>query len=219
MYPSTRIRIVLGKMPERSNNWLNNGQRWMHNVSTFLYFMEVFYIASSKNQMLINEQIRAREVLVIGPNGEQVGVKTISDALTLAQYAGLDLCLINPNGNPPVCKVMDYNKYRYEKQKKEKEALKKQRANNSELKEFRLSPVIDVGDFETKLKQVTKYLLKGDKIKLSIRFKGRQMAHTDLGKDILHKFSGRLADIAKIDQDATLDGRNMTMLLTPNKDK
>ena len=188
-------------------------------MSTFLYFMEVFYIASSKNQMLINEQIRAREVLVIGPNGEQVGVKTVSDALTLAQYAGLDLCLINPNGNPPVCKVMDYNKYRYEKQKREKEALKKQRAANSELKEFRLSPVIDVGDFETKLKQVTKYLLKGDKIKLSIRFKGRQMAHTDLGKDILNKFAGRLADLAKVDQEATLEGRNMTMLLTPNKDK
>ena len=181
--------------------------------------MEVFYIASSKNQMLINEQIRAREVLVIGPNGEQVGVKTVSDALTLAQYAGLDLCLINPNGNPPVCKVMDYNKYRYEKQKREKEALKKQRAANSELKEFRLSPVIDVGDFETKLKQVTKYLLKGDKIKLSIRFKGRQMAHTELGKEVLERFSDRTLEYAEIEQKPKLEGRTMTMLLVPKKNK
>ena len=104
--------------------------------------------------MLINEQIRAKEVLVIGPNGEQVGVKPLNDALTLATYAGLDLVLINPNGNPPVCKVMDYNKFRYEKIKKEKEALKRQRANMSELKEFRLSPTIDVGDFETKLRKI-----------------------------------------------------------------
>ena len=153
-------------------------------MSTFLSLMEVFCIASSKGNLLINEQIKANQVLVIGPNGEQVGVKSLSDALTLSSYAGLDLVLISPNANPPVCKVMDYNKYKYEKSKKEKEALKRQKANMSELKEFRLSPVIDVGDFETKLKQVTKYLQKGDKIKLSIRFKGRQMAHTELGKEV-----------------------------------
>lgn len=158
-------------------------------------------------------------VLVIGPNGEQAGVKSIEDALTLASYAGLDLVLLNPNGNPPVAKIMDYNKYRYEKQKKEKEASKKQRANKSELKEFRLSPVIDVGDFETKLKNVTKYLLKGDRIKLSIRFKGRQMAHTDLGKEVLEKFAARLEDISTIEQKAKLDGRSMTMLLIPKKEK
>lgn len=186
-------------------------------MSTFLYFMEVFYITNSKNQMLINEQIRAREVLVIGPNGEQVGVKNITDALTLATYAGLDLCLINPNGNPPVCKVMDFNKYRYEKQKKEKDAQKKQRATNNDLKEFRLSPVIDIGDFETKIKQVTKYLEKGNKIKVSVRFKGRQMAHTELGKEVLDKFAGRLTDLAVVDQKPVLEGRTMAMLLTPNK--
>lgn len=169
--------------------------------------------------MAINEQIRAKEVLVIGPNGEQVGVKSIQDALTLANYAGLDLVLINPNGNPPVCKVMDYNKYRYEKTKKEKEALKRQRANMAELKEYRLSPVIDVGDFETKLRNVTKYLQKGDKIKLSIRFKGRQMAHTELGRDVLVRFFDRLVDIADIEQQPKLDGRTMTMLLAPKKEK
>ncbi len=169
--------------------------------------------------MLINEQIRAREVLVIGPNGEQVGVKNIQDALTLATYAGLDLVLMNPNGKPPVCKVMDYNKFRYEKKKREKDALKKQRANTAELKEFRLSPVIDVGDFETKLRNVIKYLEKGDKIKLSIRFKGRQMAHPELGQEVIDKFYVRLVDIADIEQPAKLEGRTMTMLLAPKKDK
>lgn len=187
---------------------------------SFLYFMEVFFIASNKGNLpMINEQIKASNVLVIGPNGEQVGVKPIGDALTLANYAGLDLVMLNPNLDPPVCKVMDYNKYRYEKQKKEKEALKKQKANNSEVKEFRLSSVIDVGDFETKLKQVTKYLEKGDKIKLSIRFKGRQMAHTELGREVLEKFAARLDDISIIEQAAKLDGRSMTMLLAPKKDK
>ena len=191
----------------------------MEFISIFLYFMEVFFIASNKNNQPINEQIKASHVLVIGPNGEQVGVKPIQDALTLANYAGLDLVMLNPNQDPPVCKVMDYNKYRYEKQKKEKEALKKQKANSSELKEFRLSPVIDVGDFDTKLKQVTKYLEKGDKIKLSIRFKGRQMAHTELGREVLDKFAARLENISTIEQNAKLDGRTMIMLLAPKKEK
>ncbi len=169
--------------------------------------------------MPINEQIKASNVLVIGPNGEQVGVKPLKDALTLASYAGLDLVLMNANSNPPVCKVMDYNKYRYEKQKKEKEANKRQKANSAQLKEFRLSPVIDVGDFETKLRNVRKYLEKGDKIKLSIRFKGRQLAHTELGKEVLEKFAAKLEDVSIIDQPAKLDGRSMTMLLAPKKEK
>ena len=181
--------------------------------------MEVLIIAKDNKSQLINEQIRAKEVLVIGPNGEQVGIKSIEDARTLAKYANLDLVLMNPNGNPPVCKVMDYNKYRYERQKKEKEALKKQKASQAELKEFRLSPVIDVGDFETKLRNVIKYLQKGDKIKLTIRFKGRQMAHTELGKEELEKFAYRTLDYATLDQHPKLDGRNMTMFLVPKKDK
>ena len=169
--------------------------------------------------MLINEQIKAREVLVIGPNGEQVGIKSIQDARTLASYASLDLVLISPNANPPVCKVMDYNKFRYEKQKKEKEALKKQKANMSELKEFRLSPVIDVGDFETKLKNATKYLQKGDRVKITIRFKGRQMAHTELGKEVIERFADRVLDFASLEQSPKLDGRIMSALLVPKKDK
>ena len=158
----------------------------------------MFDIAKNNDNMLINDQIKCPQVLVIGPNGEQVGVKPIGDALTLASYAALDLVLISPNANPPVCKVMDYNKFRYEKQKKAKEAMKKQRASMSELKEYRLSPVIDVGDFETKLRNATKYLEKGDRIKLTIRFKGRQMAHTELGREVLDRFADRVKEIADV---------------------
>ena len=185
----------------------------------FFIFIGGVIIANSKNNLLINEQIKVPQVLVIGPNGEQTGVKNINDALTLASYAGLDLVLINPNGNPPVCKLMDYNKYKYERNKREKEALKKQRASMQELKEFRLSPSIDVGDFETKLKQVTKYLEKGDKIKLSIRFRGRQLAHTELGKEVIERFADRTKDIAELEQAPKLDGRVMSALLVPKKDK
>ncbi len=177
----------------------------------------MFDIANKKNDLLINEQIKANQVLVIGPHGEQVGVKNINDALTLASYAGLDLVLMNPNGDPPVCKVMDYNKFRYEKNKKEKEALKRQKANMSETKEFRLSSVIDIGDFNTRLNQVTKYLKKGDKIKVTIKFKGRQMAHTELGLDVMNRFADSLKDIADVAEKPNLEGRTMTMLLTPKK--
>lgn len=177
----------------------------------------MFCIANTKNDLLINQQIRFSEVLVIGPSGEQVGIRKIKDAQTIANFANLDLVCISPNANPPVCKVMDYNKFKYEKSKKEKEAMKKQRANIVDTKEFRLSPVIDVGDIETKMKNVIKYLEKGDKIKLSIRFKGRQMAHTELGKEVLEKFAAKLSDISIIEQKAKLDGRNMTMVLAPKK--
>ncbi len=177
----------------------------------------MFCIANNKNDLLINEQIKASNVLVIGPNGEQVGVKALKDALVLADYAGLDLVLMNPNGNPPVCKIMDYNKFRYLKNKKEKENIKRQKANMVETKEFRLSSVIDVGDFETKLKQVRKYLEKGAKIKITIRFKGRQMAHTELGIDVLNRFAEALSEVSTVEQKPQLDGRQAYMLLAPKK--
>ena len=177
----------------------------------------MFCIANNKNDLLINEQIKASNVLVIGPNGEQVGVKALKDALVLSDYAGLDLVLMKPNGNPPVCKRMDYNKFRYLKNKKEKENIKRQKANMVETKEFRLSSVIDVGDFETKLKQVRKYLEKGAKIKITIRFKGRQMAHTELGSDVMLKFANRLEDIAIVTDSPKLDGKTMIMMLAPKK--
>ena len=179
----------------------------------------MFCIANKNNDLLCNEQIKNSQVLVIGPNGEQLGVKGITDALTIANYAGLDLVLINASSNPGVCKIMDYNKFKYEKSKKQKEATKKQRATSMELKEYRLSPVIDIGDFNTKVNNASKYLEKGHKVKLSIRFKGRQMAHPELGEEVLNKFATRVEEIASIEQKAKLEGKNMTMLLTPNKEK
>lgn len=186
-------------------------------ISIFLYFMEVFFIASNKNNQPINEQIKASHVLVIGPNGEQVGVKPIQDALTLANYAGLDLVMLNPNQDPPVCKVMDYNKYRYEKQKKVKEQQKKQRESNKEIKEYRFTIATDIHDFDTRKKNAIGYLQKGHKIKASLRFKGRQMAHPELGKEMLLKFAESLAEYSDIEQKPKQEGRNMFMLLTPKK--
>ena len=181
--------------------------------------MEVSIIASKERDLYLNEQIRAKEVMVIGPNGEQLGVKPIKDALTLSSYAGFDLVLINPNGNPPVCKIMDYNKFKYENKKRQKENLKKQRENNLEIKEYRLSVTIDVHDFNTRLNNTSKYLEKGHKIKVSIRFKGREMAHQELGKNVLLRFADALNEISVIEQKPTLDGRVMTMVLAPKKEK
>ena len=179
----------------------------------------MFVIANKEKDLFINEQIRAKEVMVIGPNGEQLGIKNIKDALTLATYAGFDLVLINQNGNPPVCKIMDYNKFKYENKKKQKENMKKQRETNLELKEYRLSVSIDVHDFNTRVNQATKYLEKGHRVKASIRFKGREMAHTDLGKQVLVRFSEALNEVSEIEQKPLLDGRNMTMILMPKKEK
>ena len=171
------------------------------------------------NDDLFNEKIPFREVLVINADGEQLGVKSLKDAITLSSYAGFDLVLINPKGNPPVCKVMDYNKFKYENKKKAKENIKKQRSANLELKEYRLSVAIDVHDFNTRVKNSSKYLSKGHKVKASIRFRGREMAHTDLGRDVLYKFANALVDVADIEQKPILDGRNMTMILMPKKEK
>ena len=155
--------------------------------------------------------------MVIGPNGEQMGVKNITDALTLANYAGLDLVLMSGNSVPAVAKIMDYNKYRYEKQKKLKETQKKQRENNKEIKEYRLSVNIDIHDFETRKRNASEYLKKGHKVKAFIRFKGREMAHTELGKDVLIRFATELSEISQIEVEPKLEGRNMSLLLAPKK--
>lgn len=155
--------------------------------------------------------------MVIGPNGEQMGVKKLQDALTLANYAGLDLVLMNSNSENAVGKIMDYNKYRYEKNKKQKEALKKQRENNKSIKEYQLSTTIDIGDFNTRKKNASEYLVKGHKIKATIRFKGRQMARTDLGKEVLLRFADELSEVADMESSPSLEGKTMTMLLAPKK--
>ncbi len=167
--------------------------------------------------MQVNEDIRVAELMVIGPNGEQMGVKNLTDALTLANYAGLDLVLMSENSNPPVGKIMDYNKYRYEKQKKLKEAQKKQRETNKDIKEYRLSVTIDVGDFETRRKNAQSYLEKGHKIKGFIRFKGRQMAHPELGKEVLLRCADALKDYCDNETEPKLEGRQMSILLAPKK--
>ena len=172
-----------------------------------------------ERDLFINEQIRAKEVMVIGPNGEQLGVKPIKDALTLASYAGFDLVLMNPGGKPPVCKIMDYNRFKYENKKKQKENMKRQREANLEMKEFKLSVTIDVHDFNTRLKNARKYLEKGHKVKASLRFKGREIAHSNLGKDVLMRFYEECKDIASIEQNPKIDGRIMAMILAPNKEK
>ena len=185
-------------------------------MSTFYILWRCVYIAKNSNELPINEAIKVDSLMVIGPNGEQMGMKNLDDALTLANYAGLDLVLMN-GGDNPVGKIMDYNKYRYEKQKKKKEKQKKQRESNKEIKEYRLSVNIDIHDFETRVKNAYSYLQKGHKVKASIRFRGREMAHTALGQDVLNRFAEKLADVSSIESTPKLEGRVMTMLLTPKK--
>lgn len=164
-----------------------------------------------------NGQIKFSQLLVIGPKGEQLGIKSREDALTLASYAGFDLVLINATANPPVCKLLDYNKFKYEKKKRTKESLKKQRETNSDLKEYRLSVNIDTHDFNTKVTNVIKYLKKGHKIKVNVRFRGREMAHTELGAEVLKRFLEAVAEFADVEQMPKLDGKNMFMGLCPKK--
>lgn len=190
--------------------------------SLFIMNVEVLIIANmnkKSDDLLINERIRVPELMVIGPNGEQMGTKKLNDALTIANFAGLDLVLMNPGSERPVAKIMDYNKYKYEKNKKAKDALKKQREGNKEMKEFQLSASIDVGDFETRRKNAQKYLEKGHKIKVSIRFRGREMAHTEIGRDVMLRFYESLKEFCTIESEPKLDGRNMTMMLAPNTGK
>jgi len=174
-------------------------------------------IANKERENPINEQIKYNEMLVIGPGGEQLGLKNKEDALTLAGYAGFDLVLMSDNTKPVVCKIMDYNKFRYEKKKKTKEAQKKQREANVETKEFRLSVTIDTHDFDTRVRNAKKNLLKGNKVKASIRFKGRQIVHPELGKDVLVRFAEALSDVSDVELQPKLENRSMFMQLTPKK--
>ena len=161
---------------------------------------------------MINEQIRDREVRVIGPNGEQLGIMSAKEAYFKAKDAGLDLVKI---AKPPVCKIIDYGKYRYEQARKAKEAKKKQKT--IETKEIRLSPNIDTNDLNTKVNQAKKFLQKGAKVKVSLRFRGREMAHKDVGREILNAFFEELKDVASVDKPAKMEGRSMVMFLSATK--
>jgi translation initiation factor IF-3 len=173
--------------------------------------------AKRKDDSILNEGIRLREVMVITDTGEQLGVMNTRTAVNLAYDKDLDLVLVAPGAKPPVAKFMDYNKYKYEQQRKLREARKNQKI--VQLKEIRLSPKIDIGDFNTKLKNGRKFLENGDKLKISIRFRGREMAYTNQGRQVMKNFADQCEDIAQIESRPKQDGRNMFMTLTPKKDK
>lgn len=167
--------------------------------------------------MMVNDGIRAREVRLIGQNGEQLGVKSRNEAIEIASRVNLDLVLVAPNAKPPVAKIMDYGKYRFEQQKKEKEARKNQKVIN--LKEVRLSPTIDEHDFNTKLRNARKFLEKGDKVKASIRFKGRAITHKEIGQKVLDRFAKECDDLSTIESKPKMDGRSMFLVLAPKTEK
>ena len=164
---------------------------------------------------MINEQIRDKEVRLIGADGEMIGVVSSKEAQKLAREAELDLVKISPNAKPPVCKIIDYGKYKYEMARKEKEAKKKQKV--IEIKEVRLSPNIEENDLKTKANNARKFITKGDRVKVTLRFRGREMAHIQSSKHVLDDFAQLLSDVAVIDKAPKLEGRNMTMFLTEKK--
>lgn len=172
--------------------------------------MEVFTIATEHQ---INEQIRDRNVRVVSDDGQQLGIMSAREAMEIAEQKGLDLVKVSPNANPPVCKIMDYGKFRFEQAKKQREAKKNQKI--IEMKEMRLSATIDKHDLEVKAKNVLKFLKAGDKVKVSIRFRGRQMAHTDQGMLVMNTFFAMVQENATIEKQAKIEGRNMFMILAP----
>ncbi|HJD41924.1 MAG TPA: translation initiation factor IF-3 [Candidatus Mediterraneibacter quadrami] len=164
---------------------------------------------------MINEQIRDREIRLISENGEQLGIMSAREALKIAQEAELDLVKIAPMAKPPVCKIIDYGKYKYEQTRKEKEARKKQKT--VEIKEVRLSPNIDTNDLNTKINNAKKFISKGNKVKVTLRFRGREMAHVQQSKHILDDFAETLSDIASVEKPAKMEGRAMSMVLTEKR--
>ena len=185
----------------------------------FFYALLVLMIlcreVTAISDLFINEQIRDREVRVIGENGEQLGIMSSREALQKAEEAGVDLVKIAPTAKPPVCKLVDYGKFKYEQTRKEKEAKKKQRV--IEIKEIRLSPNIDTNDLNTKVNAARKFLSKGDRVKITLRFRGREMTHMANSKHILDDFAQALSDICVVEKPPKVEGRSMTMFLTEKR--
>ena len=167
----------------------------------------------SKKDLLINEEIREKEIRVVDEDGSQLGIMTTKEALSLTIQKGLDLVDIAPQATPNVCRIMDYGKYRYEQAKREKEARKNQKT--VEVKEVRMSMNIDTHDFQTKVNQANKFLKSGDKVKVSVRFRGREMAHTDFGKELLDRFKDACAELGTVDKPAKMEGRSLAMFILP----
>ncbi len=183
-------------------------------LRTFFYHKWRCFAISTK-ELQINEEIRAKEVRIIGDNGDQLGVMSTNTALAMAYEKDLDLVLIAPTAEPPVCRIMDYGKYRFERDKKEKEAKKKQTV--VEVKEIQLSCRIDTHDFETKVKHAHRFIGDGNKVRVVVKFKGREMSHLDIGRDMLAKFEEACSDVGTVDKRPTLEGRFMSMIINPAK--
>lgn len=179
--------------------------------------MEVSFISKKvmTNEDLVNESIRFKEVLVIGPKGEQLGIMMRREALEKAYEYELDLLCVAPNGNPPVCKIVDYGRYRFESQKKAKEAKRNQHV--TEVKPLRVSPVIDEHDFDTKLRQARKWVEDGMKVKIDMRFRGRLITRLEVGKKVMRSFMDQMSDIASVEKSPSLEGNTMSVVLTPKK--
>ena len=184
-------------------------------ATVFFIVWRCFPIANTAHQ--INEEIRDKEVRLISDSGEQLGIMSAQEALQLAEERGLDLVKISPNAVPPVCKLMDYGKFRFEQTKREKEARKNQRV--VEIKEVRMSPSIDVNDFNVKMRNAQKFLSEGNRVKVTVRFRGREMAHTDIGQDLLVKFAEGCNETAVLDKEPKLEGRHMSIFLSPKPAK
>ncbi len=182
-------------------------------LSTFFIFS--YMEGTTISDLMINGQIRDKEIRLIGENGEQLGIMSARDAMKMAEDAGLDLVKIAPTAKPPVCKIVDYGKYKYEQIRKEKEAKKKQKV--IEIKEIRLSPNIDTNDLNTKINAARKFLTKGDKVKITLRFRGREMAHMNSSRHILDDFAQSLSDISVVEKAPKVEGRSMTMFLTEKR--
>ena len=184
--------------------------------SAFLLFiLEVLTIAKLDHQL--NEEIRDKEVRLIGADGAQLGIMSAEQANEMAEEQGLDLVKISPNAVPPVCKIMDYSKFCFDQKKREKEARKNQKV--VEIKEIRMSPSIDTNDFNTKVKNAQKFLKEGNRVKVSVRFRGREMAHTNIGEKLLMDFAEACSEVASMEKNPKLEGRFMAMFLTPKNSK
>ncbi len=187
----------------------------MLGIRFFVVYLEVLTIAKLDHQL--NEEIRDKELRVIGPDGAQLGIMSAAQANALAEEQEMDLVKISPNAVPPVCKIMDYSKFCFDQKKREKEAKKNQKV--VEIKEIRMSPSIDTNDLNTKVKNAQKFLKDGNRVKVSVRFRGREMAHTNLGEKLLMDFAQACSELATMEKNPKLEGRFMAMFLAPKNSK
>jgi translation initiation factor IF-3 len=211
--PQRRAAVDIDRCIPRSGESLSCGESFF--VRFFLLSQNGGVFRISTKELLINEEIKAKEVRVVGPEGDPIGIMAPEAALKIAYDQGYDLVLMAPQAQPPVCRIMDYGKYRFERDKKEKEAKKKQQV--VELKEIQLSCRIDTHDFETKARHAVKFLESGNKVRVVMRFKGREMSHVSIGQEIMKKFEDACSTVGSVDKAPVLDGRIMSMVVSPLK--